>query len=382
MRLFHLSDLHIGKIVNSYQLLEDQKYILDCIINEVKNKKPDGIIIAGDLYDVPSPSVAAINQFDSFITDLTKLGVKLYIISGNHDSEDKVAFGSILMSSAGVYMAKPYRGEIYKVTESNGDVPVNIYLLPYIKPRGLRAIDGFEEVNNYDELMRMVLERENINTNEMNILVSHQFVTGSVTCESEEMSVGGLENIDSDAFDMFDYVALGHIHGPQYIGKNRPGDKGVVIRYSGTPLKYSFSEANHKKSITMMDIDGKNFKIEEIPLVPLHDMVELRGTFDEVMSDSFRTDVKSDDYVKIILTDEQELPDVRRILDTKYHQIMCVFYDNSRTRTNNVIDATNGERSDNPMDYIIELYEKQNGSPLDEEQIRFCENILNEIKEG
>ncbi len=382
MRLFHLSDLHVGKIVNSYSIIDDQKYILNCIINEVKVKKPDGIIIAGDLYDVPAPSVAAVTLLDSFITNLTVLGVKLYIISGNHDSEERVAFGSALMENSGVYMAKPYKGSIYKVTENNGDIPVNIYLLPYIKPRGLRSIEGFEDVDNYDQLMRKVIARENINRDESNILVSHQFVTGSVTCDSEEMSVGGLENIDSDAFDAFDYVALGHIHGPQYVGKNRPGDKGTIIRYCGTPLKYSFSEVKHKKSITMIDIDGKNIKIEEIPLIPLHDMAELRGTFEEIMRDDFRPEVKSDDYVKIILTDEQEIPDAKRKLDTKYIQIMSTSYDNSRTRANNTIDETQETKKENPMEYISALYEAQNGLPLDEEQREFCEDLLREITEG
>ena len=382
MRLFHLSDLHIGKIVNTYQMLEDQKYILNCIIREVKDKKADGVIIAGDLYDIPTPSIGAVQLFDSFISELSRLGVKVYIVSGNHDSEERVAFGSELMSSSGVYMAKPYSGSIHKVTDNSEEVPVNIYLLPYIKPRSVRGIEGFTDVDSYDSAMRMVLDREVINPDEMNILVAHQFVTGASTCESEERTIGGIENIDSDAFDKFDYVALGHIHGPQYIGKNRPGDKGVVIRYSGTPLKYSFSETAHKKSITVIDIEGKSFSISEIPLVPLHDMAELRGTFEEIMRDDFRTEVMTDDYVKIILTDEQEIPDVKRLLDRKYSQIMSVFYDNSRTRAESVIDNTSGVSKENPIEYISDLYSEQNGMSLDEEQLKFCTDILVELTEG
>ncbi len=381
MKLFHLSDLHIGKIVNGYQMLDDQKYILKCILREVENEKPDGVIIAGDLYDVPTPSVAAVQVFDSFISKLSQNGIKVYIASGNHDSGERVSFGSDLMSFAGVYMAKPYSGSIYKVTDDTDSVPVNIFLLPYIKPRSVRSIDGFEDVDSYDSAVRAVFARESFNSEEMNILVAHQFVTGASTCESEERAIGGIENIDSDAFDMFDYVALGHIHGPQYVGKNRPGDGGTVIRYCGTPLKYSFSEESHKKSITVIDIDGKSLGISEIPLIPLYDMAELRGTFEEVMSDNFRPDVKSDAYVKIVLTDEQEIPDVRRQLSRKYTQIMNVSYDNTRTRTENIIDNTAGENKVNPMDYIKDLYELQNGMAMDEEQAEFCNAILMELTE-
>jgi exonuclease SbcD len=280
MKLIHLSDLHLGKRLNDYSLIEDQEYILLKIINIIDEVKPDGVILAGDIYDKSIPPAEAVELFDSFLTKLSQRDLHVYVISGNHDSPERIAFGSRLMDKSGIHLSRVYDGNVepYKLTDENGDA--FIYLLPFIKPVHVRRF--FEdEVTSYTDAMRVAISHMNIDKNARNILVTHQFVTGATRSESEEMSVGGTDNVDVSVFDDFDYVALGHIHGPQNCSSNR-------VRYCGTPLKYSFSEANDQKSVTVVELGKKGeLSVETIPLVPKRDMVELKGKYNDLCLKSF-----------------------------------------------------------------------------------------------
>ena len=265
MRLVHLSDLHIGKRVHEYSMIEDQRYILTKIINIIDDINAQGVIIAGDIYDKPVPSAEAVQLFDDFLYRLSKRNLQVFIISGNHDSAERIAFASRLIEQSGVHLSPVYSGKVTPVTLTDEHGEINIYMLPFIKPQHVRKYFETEEISSYTDAIRIAVESMNIDTSKRNILVTHQFVTGSERCDSEEISVGGSDNVDSSVFSGFDYVALGHIHSPQNC-------KSEKIRYCGTPLKYSFSEKNHKKSVTVLDLYEKgNMEISTIPLEPLRD---------------------------------------------------------------------------------------------------------------
>ena len=257
MKLFHLSDLHIGKRVNEFSMLEDQKYILMQILKAAKEHQPDGIILAGDIYDKPVPAAEAVQVFDDFLTSLNEMGLIVFMISGNHDSPERVSYGGRLMKKSGIYVAPVYEGKTEKVEFTDAYGKVCIHLLPFVKPAVVRH--AFEEgefekeaeaVCDYQSAVKMTVSHMAVDTDVRNVLIAHQFVTGAMRCESEEVSVGGLDNVDASVFDGFDYVALGHIHSPQAVGRDQ-------VRYCGTPLKYSFSEAGQEKSITVVELKEK-----------------------------------------------------------------------------------------------------------------------------
>ena len=239
MRFIHLSDLHIGKRVNEFPMLEDQEFILTKILNIIDEQKPDGVIIAGDVYDKSVPSAEAVELFDDFLVRLSKRDMKVFVISGNHDSAERIAFGGRLMDKSGIYMSPVYNGKIEPVALSDEFGDVNIYMLPFVKPSNVRRFFPESEITSYTDAVKVAIDSMNIDTAKRNILITHQFVTGATRTESEDVSVGGTDNVDVSVFDSFDYVALGHIHRSQKCGSE-------YIRYSGTPLKYSFSEANDK----------------------------------------------------------------------------------------------------------------------------------------
>ena len=244
MKFVHLSDLHIGKRVNGFSMLEDQKYILDSITEIIKTECPDAVFIAGDVYDKSVPPAEAVQLFDDFLVTLAQLNPKIFVISGNHDSAERIAFGGRLMESDGVYMSPVYNGRVIPVEINDKYGPVRIYMLPFIKPAHVRAAFPDEEIYSYTDAVRTAIDKMNIDTTVRNILITHQFVTGASKCDSEDITVGGTDNVDAYVFEPFDYTALGHIHGPQNAGSDS-------IRYCGTPLKYSFSECGHKKSVTV-----------------------------------------------------------------------------------------------------------------------------------
>ena len=247
MKLIHLSDLHIGKRVSEISMLDDQRYILSSILSIIDDEKPDAVLIAGDVYDKSIPSTEAVELFDEFLVSLAKRKIRVLIISGNHDSAERLAFGNRLLDSTGIHISPAYQGTVEPVVLSDNAGVVNFWLLPFIKPAHVKRCHPDKNIESYTDACRVAIEKMAIDPAKRNVLLTHQFVTGAATCSSEELSVGGSENVDASVFDAFDYVALGHIHGPQNIGCNR-------IRYCGTPLKYSISEENHHKSVTVVHL--------------------------------------------------------------------------------------------------------------------------------
>ena len=382
MRLIHLSDLHIGKRVN--ELLEDQEYILKEILGIIDDEQPDGVIIAGDVYDKSVPSEEAVKLLDSFLTSLAKRKRQVYIISGNHDSAAKLAFASSLIDLSGIHISPVYDSaqiammgdglvRPYKLEDGKGQM-VNIYMLPFVKPAMVRAVfpDEADDIKDYTDACRAAVEHMDVDEKVTNILVAHQFVTGAVRSESEE-NVGGLDNVDVSVFDSFDYVALGHIHGPQKVGRE-------TVRYCGTPLKYSLSEANHTKSVTVVDIpENKKIEIRTVPLVPMHELREVKGTFDELMDRRNYEGTAVDDYLYVVLTDEDDVPDALGKLRTVYPNVMKLGYDNTRTRVTQTIDDGAVLEGKKPIDLFGELYEKQNNQEMSDEQRSFVQDIIDSI---
>lgn len=384
MRLIHLSDLHIGKRVNEFSMLEDQEYILKEILGIIDDEQPDGVIIAGDVYDKSVPSEEAVKLLDSFLTSLAKRKLQVYIISGNHDSAAKLAFASSLIALSGIHISPVYDSaqiamigdglvRPYKLEDGKGQM-VNIYMLPFVKPAMVRAVfpDEADYIKDYTDACRVAVEHMDVDEKVTNILVAHQFVTGAVRSESEE-NVGGLDNVDVSVFDSFDYVALGHIHGPQKVGRE-------TVRYCGTPLKYSLSEANHTKSVTVVDIpENKKIEIRTVPLVPMHELREVKGTFDELMDRRNYEGTAVDDYLYVVLTDEDDVPDALGKLRTVYPNVMKLGYDNTRTRVTQTIDDGAVLEGKKPIDLFGELYEKQNNQEMSDEQRSFVQNIIDSV---
>lgn len=378
MTFLHISDLHLGKRLIEFSLIEDQRFILLKILNIIDEYKPDAVLIAGDVYDKGIPSVEAVTLFDDFLSRLAEKKVEVYIISGNHDSPERMTCGSKLMEASGIHFSRVYDGAIkpYVLKDKNG--PVNIYLLPFIKPAVVRSVfpEEEEKINSYTEAVKCAINHMNINSQERNVLVAHQFVTGSQRCDSEDISIGGSDNVDSEVFDAFDYVALGHLHGQQKAGKES-------IRYSGTPLKYSFSEAKHKKCALFVSIEEKgNIKIDNIPLVPLHELRELKGTYEELTFKKNYENTATDDYIHITLTDEEDVPEAFGKLQVIYKNLVKLDYDNQRTRANNEINGALEVEKTSPLDLFSKFYELQNNSQLSDEQKDFVHQLIENIWGG
>lgn len=374
MKAFHLSDLHLGKRVNEFSMIEDQKDILLKIIKTIDEEKPDIIMIAGDVYDKSVPSAEAVEMFDDFLVRLSKRNLQVYIISGNHDSPERLAFGNRLMNMSGIHISPVYRGDVTPLYFEDNYGKVAIYMLPFIKPVHVRQVFPDEEVVSYTDAVRIAIEHMEVNPEERNILITHQFVTGSKRSESEEIIVGGSDNIDVAVFDIFDYTALGHVHGPQNAGSEK-------VRYCGTPLKYSFSEANHQKSISVVELKEKgNLSLRTIPLVPEHDMIEIRGSYDEVISKSFYENTTySTDYVHITLTDEEDIPEAISKLRSVYHNLMKLDYDNTRTRTDQSVRYLEKMEDLSPIELFSEFYKMQNGKSLSQEQTDYIKTAVEKI---
>lgn len=374
MKLMHLSDLHLGKRVNEFSMLEDQTYILNKIIHIIDEEQPSAIILAGDIYDKPIPPAEAVELFDDFLYKLSQRELNVFIISGNHDSAERIAFGSRLFDKAGIYLSPVYNGNISPIELSDDFGKINIYMLPFIKPVHVRRFFPDEEISSYTDAMSIVINNMHIDTDSRNILVTHQFVTGSSRTESEDISVGGSDNVDSSVFKDFDYVALGHIHRSQSCGSE-------YIRYCGTPLKYSFSEANDTKSITVIDIKEKgNIELDFIPLTPLHDMVEIKGKYNDIMlKDFYEGSTLKNDYLHITLTDEDDIQDVITKLRVVYKNIMKLDYDNQRTRNSSEINLINDMESKSPLELFDIFYESRNGQHLSDVQKDFMKNIIEDI---
>ena len=375
MKFIHLSDLHLGKRLNEFSMLEDQEYILKEILGVVDDEKPQAVIIAGDVYDKSIPSAEAMQLFDDFLCSLAKRKLQVLVISGNHDSPERLSFASRLIDLSGVHISQVYNGAVMPIELPDEHGKICFYMLPYIKPVHVRSKFPDEQIDSYNDAVRVAIEKMEIDPSERNVLITHQFVTGAMRSESEEISVGGADNIDAGLFKDFDYVALGHIHGPQNIGSER-------VRYCGTPLKYSFSEAGHVKSVTVVDIGAKGeLTVHTVPLVPMHDMRELRGSYWELTLKENYEGTATDDYVRITLTDEEDIPDVMGKLRAIYPNIMNVAYDNKRTRAKKEISDLEDAEHKSPLDIFGELYEKQNGQPMSGEQTAFMKELIERIWE-
>lgn len=375
MKFIHLSDLHLGKRVNEYSMIEDQKYILTKIIDIIDNENPDGVIIAGDIYDKAVPSAEAVQLFDNFLVSLSKRKLQVFVISGNHDSPERIAFASKIMDASGIHMSPVYDGNIVPISMTDEFGIVNIYMLPFIKPVHVRRFCE-DEIKTYTDAIKYVISKMKINSDNRNVLVTHQFVTGAKRSESEEISVGGTDNVDASVFECFDYVALGHIHSPQNCGSNK-------IRYCGTPLKYSFSEAKDRKSVTVVELSEKgNTTYRTVELVPMHDLIELRGTYNDLMLKSFYENTTwQEDYVHITLTDEDDIPDAIGKLRAVYHRLMKLDYDNKRTRANAEINGVTDIGFKSPSELFSDFYELQNNQEMNEEQKKFIIDLIEKIWE-
>lgn len=376
MKFIHLSDLHLGKRVNEFSMIEDQQYILHQIVEIADREKPDGMLIAGDVYDKSVPPTEAVQLFDDFLVDLAEQGLPVFIISGNHDSAERVAFGSRLMTRSGIYLSPVYDGLVKPVTLEDGYGKIDVYLLPFLKPAHVRRFFPDEEIGSYTDAMRVAIEHLDLDLGRRNILITHQFVTGAVRSESEEISVGGADNVDAAVFDAFDYVALGHLHKAQSVTRE-------TIRYCGTPLKYSLSEVSHEKSVTLVELAEKGeVSVETLPLVPIRDMHEIKGTYEEVTLKRFYegTDYP-DSYMHITLTDEEDILDVMGKLRAIYPNIMKLDFDNERNRAFRKMGGADSVQQKSPIELFSELYEKQNNQSMSQMQERFLTELVEDIWE-
>lgn len=378
MKLMHLSDLHLGKRLNEFSLLEDQSFILQQLVELVRSEQPDCVLLAGDIYDKPVPPAEAVTLFDDFLNKLAQL-TTVCVTSGNHDSAERLAFGAQLMREGGVHFCGLYTGEPQCVTLQDAYGSVHIYLLPFLKPAHVRHClppTEAEQVTTYHEALRCAVERLHINAAERNVLVAHQFVTGAQTAGSEAVNVGGVDNIGAEVFAAFDYTALGHIHKAQNVGSER-------VRYSGTPLKYSFAEWQQEKSVTLVELGEKGrVSVTALPLAPLRDLRKLRGSYEEMMSREFYDELPKDsdgllrDFYHLTLTDEEDVPDAVQKLRSVYKNLLQLEYDNKRTRTDNAIEGAERVVEKSPLELMEEFYQLQNNQALSEKQRAYLQDLL------
>ena len=369
MKFAHLADLHIGKKLNGISLLEDQRYVLNQVVDIVKKEKVDGILLAGDIYQTSQPSSEALSLFDEFLGNLVKANIPCYMISGNHDSEQRIAYFSRLIRKANVFTNELFNGTIQTIKVEDEYGELHIHLLPFIKPIDLKKYYPDEKIDTYQKMMELVIAASNIDYSQRNILLCHQFITGAVTSDSEVFAIGTLDNINHQVFENFDYVALGHLHHPQHVGKD-------TIRYSGSLLKYSLSEINSNKSITIVDVKEKgNVRIDKIPLIPPHEMRELKGYYKDLMKEAY-----SEDYISVILEDDVVLPDAYLSLMTNFPNMISY----RLNKNNEVYDHVELLDMDNKsvLDLFTDFYRGQNNDLMpSNEQLDLIKRIIDEIEE-
>lgn len=376
MKFLHLADLHLGKRVNGFSMLEDQAHILRQILAILDDEQPDGVLIAGDVYDKSVPSVEAVGLLDGFLTELRTRGVPVLLISGNHDSPERLAFGGRVMDSCGIHISPVYDGALAPVTLQDAFGPVHVWLLPFVKPAHVRRWFPDADIESYTDAVAEAVAHMDIDTAARNVLVTHQFVTGGTRSGLEELSVGGTDNVDSGVFAPFDYVALGHLHGAQHIGRE-------TIRYAGSPLKYSFSEARQHKSVTVVTLGEKgDVQVRTVALTPLRELREIRGSYDELTARSFyeHTTYRSD-YLHLILTDEQDVFDAMSRLRTIYPYLMTLDYDNARTRAAGGMSVPAETERRTPLELFEALYQRQNHQPMSEVQRAYIAQLMEQIME-
>lgn len=375
----HLADLHLGKRVNGFSMMEDQEYILNRILEIMEEEQPDGLLIAGDVYDKTIPPAEAVRRMDDFLTAVAAKHVPVFLISGNHDSAERVAFGHQLMQGSGIWISPVYDGTIRHHTLEDRWGEVNIYLIPFLRPSVVRSFFPDVEIEDYTDALRTIIEDLQVDTSRRNVVLAHQFVTAAgalpKTCDSEQLSVGGLDRVDGSVFSPFDYTALGHLHGPQRVGSE-------TIRYAGSPLKYSFSELHQKKSVTVAELRAKGeTEIRQIPLQPRREMIELRGTFEEILAEARKKGEPQTDYYHMILTDETDVVDALSRLREYYPNIMLLDYDNRRTRSQKEVEQLDRVEERTPGELFAALYEQQNGQEMDSDRKEYLDGLIREIWE-
>lgn len=377
MRFLHTADLHIGKRVNEFSMLEDQEYILRQILKTADKEQVEAVLIAGDVYDKQVPSAEAVRLFDWFLTQLNSRKLPVFVIGGNHDSVERLSFGAQIMEESGVYLTQSYDGKVVPVRLEDEYGPVNLWMLPFLKPAMVKRFFPEQEIVTYQDALETVIGNMELNREERNLLIAHQFVTGAVTGGSEdsvEVFVGGVENVDASVFADFDYVALGHIHRAQSAG-------GEQIRYSGTPLKYSFSEIRHEKSVTIAEVKEKgSLTVHQVPLKPLHDMREIRGSYEELVLRENYQGTNLEDYLHVILTDENDIPDVIGRLRSIYPNIMKLDYDNQRTRRNQELMKEEAAVEQSPMELLGQFFSQQNNQEMSPEQTEYARTLMETIR--
>ena len=372
MKFMHISDLHLGRRIFNFDLLDDQKIMLGQLLDIAHEQQVDGVLIAGDVYNRAAPSADAMTVFSGFVCALAAENIPAYIISGNHDSAERVSYFSDILKTCGVHVTERFDGTLQSITFSDSFGPLTVHLLPFIKPANARRFYPDEKIESYEDAVRVVLEHSPVDTSSRNVLVAHQFILGAQACESEERMIGGLEEISSSLFDDFDYVALGHLHGPQQVGRPE-------VRYCGSPLKYSFSEIRHKKSVTIVELGEKgSVEISTIPIDQPHEMREVRGGFEELMKLPY-----SEDYMRVVLTDEQPRPDAQVALLTVFPNMMRFAVDNPKTRTDVEVNALAQLESRTPLELFSDFYAAQNGGvEPTEAHMSVIREIFEELGEG
>lgn len=376
MKFAHISDLHLGINLKDFSLIEDQKFILKKILSVAEENKVDALLIAGDVYDKGVASLDAIRLFEDFLKKSVAKGFKVFVISGNHDTAERLVFGRDFMESSGIYFSRVYDGAIEPVVLEDGYGPVNIYLLPFLKPAMVRFYNEDKKIEGFNDAVETVINNLKVKADERNICVAHQNIVNAERCDSESIIFGGLDGVSSEIFDCFDYTALGHIHGPQTIGKKQR------VRYCGTPLKYSLSEVNHKKSVTIVEMKDKGtVEISTVPLEPLRNVREIKGTFAQIIKDSDE-DKNRDDYVSIVLLDEDEVINAFYTLKSVYPHLISMRYDNVRSRNTASIKELSGVKALDPLELFDMFYENRNGLPMKEDQKAYMKSLIEEIWEG
>lgn len=381
MKFLHLADLHIGKRVNEFNLLEDQRFILKQILKIADEYRPDAVLIAGDLYDRSIPVGPAVELLDDFLTELAGRKLQVFAVSGNHDSPERLNFGSRIMRNNGVHIAGTFSGVPDETVLTDPFGAVHVYQLPFLKPATAATFFGEETAGTTEDAVRAALAAAHVREGERNVLVAHQFVTAGgkepERCDSETVSVGGTDQVDSSVFSAFDYVALGHLHGAQYIG--RP-----VVRYAGSPLKYSFSEARQEKSVTLAELGEKGrLEITAVSLTPLHDMREIKGPIAELTKPCIVAQGNSQDYIRAVLTDEREVADAVGKLRAVYPNLMRIDFENARSAASAGASSAAGESpAETPDRLFEEFYEMQNGVSLsDPERAKLKEAVKAAMEE-
>ena len=380
MKILHCADLHLGRCLLEESLILEQRYILDEIIKIVSTHHVDVVLICGDVYDKSVPSIEAVRLFSQFLTSLYHMNVKVFVIAGNHDSKDRLSFGNELFIDNGVYIEGLFDGNLRCVTLNDEYGSINIYMLPFVKPADVRLHFPDVDIQSYDDAIRCIIKHSTIDKSKRNIIMVHQFVTGNSVnverCDSETISLGGVDNVDVSNFDSFDYVAMGHVHGAQKLIKE-------TVRYAGSPLKYSFSEVFQKKSLPLIEIKEKNnIHVDLIPLTPLHDMRKIKGKLNDLISQDIASFGDVNDYLHVVLTDEDYVIDAIGKLRKVYPNVLKIDYDNERTKDNiNLKNSVSGDvtkRSE--LDIFKEFYMNQNHIELDDDRIKILENIIKDIK--